>query len=293
MSSAFRKTQLMKSRNGFTLIELLVVISIIALLIGILLPALGASRQVARQMSSSTQIRGIHQANVVFAGSNKKSGGDGWFAGLSPTGGIAEAPPATATYTVANPRALTMPRHRYALLLEANFFTPEYIVSPADEAATVSLGGDVTSLNFSYCMADLGNNTGVDGYASPVNPLDARSEGRIVEWGETLNSSVPVLSDMNTGVGLNTISSLWTEEDSGQWEGGVAMNDNSVSFESSPIVENTRFSTFTLIPSDHLFVANDVNADGDASAPNGSNAIMVLGQSGEGRDQNRDSRRNR
>lgn len=184
------------------------------------------ARETARRMQNGTQVRGIQQGMVLFSLSNSE-----FYPGRDATGKAVAAIAASSTQYGAAAPSNTDISAVYALMLTGEYFTPEYIISPAGnesktQAPQVTSSHTITQANYSFAMLQFGNEQGND--------------GRREEWRDTNNSQAPAVANRSKAIDstLKT-TSVFTDDTSGQssaWHGNVGWNDNHVTFDTSGIM---------------------------------------------------------
>jgi prepilin-type N-terminal cleavage/methylation domain-containing protein len=259
--------------KAFTLVELLVVISIIALLIGILLPSLGSARKSARQMQNSTQVRGIHQGLIIFSQGN---GSNEFFAGFDSAGAAMKETAAADTTLpyVDGTAALSGVKVdvRFALLLGNDFYPPAYLRSPS-ETNTAIVPYDTTVANAKTLTTFTNTN-----YSYALLEVNTAGQ-RQAEWKNTTNSQAIVIGDRVKGPAANFTQDTKSTYDSihgdGGWKGTFGYNDGHVEFSQIPD-PTTKYGTSNQA-GDDMFDAATAN-DGIliASPTSGTAAVNVV-----------------
>ncbi len=296
----------MHGKRAFTLIELLTVMAIIALLVGLLLPALATARAKALSTKDQSQIKQIHQSFSVFSRD---------YDGIFPTPGLVNRLKDTQLGKETpgrGPESLkaNTSQSMYSLCIMNNLFSPELLYCPTEPSAYVAIKSDYYFDGFQpledfYWDFDPLDETHLPPGAPPdyipfkaqVDKVEHGAETisntsyahmpiagqrKVKEWRDTVNSQWPILGNRGVREGNDIDPDIYNksvtlEFHGGRktWDGNIGFNDNHVELLKTfyPPGLNYINPQNNLTQPDNIF-KNDTQSD--QTSTQGSDALLTL-----------------
>ena len=291
-----------RNKSGFTLVELLVVVAIIALLIGLLLPALGRAQRAAKTLNDAANIGQIHKGFLTYSNADPK----GYLPlpglirraavpGVGPGGAAAFVPGQGEEQQNQNNSA-----NLYSSMIAKNFVTPDVLFSPVEENPVVR---QMTNYNFqAYNPAGTGDAFGPlhwdpafranihltnDGTANGVcntsyAHLALIGDRKKLYWTNKASSNRPVMGNRGThngafsGDNYRLSYTLLFHDPKDTWEGNICYGDNHVSLEKSIIPDTVQFECGSInLKKDNIYTFSDFSTGGCKGVQEGDTWMCI------------------